>query len=178
MSGSEESEFTFIPLGAIIQEFRVAGTNIVQGFPSEELYRKHNTPYFGATIGRTCNRIKDATIHDLNGRDYQLATKQGPNSLHGGKQGWDTRVFDGPKTVVRHGREALEFRYLCRDGEEGYPGTVEVRVWYSAGKDKEDKDKGKTVLEMEYEVEFVGDECEETAVSVTNHRWVSLFLLP
>lgn len=52
------------------------------------------------------------------------------------------------------------------DGEEGFPGTVEATVWYVAG-----MQDGKTVLEMEYEVELVGDECEETVVGVTNHRY-------
>jgi aldose 1-epimerase len=167
-SSKAESEFTFIPFGAIVQEFRVAGINIVQGFPTEEHYRKYNAPYFGATIGRVCNRLKDSVINNLNGKTYTLTTKQGPNSLHGGKEGWDTKVFDGPKPVNRNGKEGLEFRYLSKDGEEGYPGTVEVRVWYTAGKEEKDK----TALEIEYEVELVGDECEETAVNVTNHRCV------
>ncbi|KAL1956546.1 hypothetical protein VTO42DRAFT_7017 [Malbranchea cinnamomea] len=172
-SKEQESAFTFIPLGAILQEFRVAGHNIVLGFPTEDDYRKYNTPYFGATIGRTCNRIKDAVVNDLNGKSYSLTTKQGPNSLHGGKVGWDARVFQGPKPVNRNGREGLEFRYLSKDGEEGYPGTVEARVWYTAGKEQEEGVE-KTVLEMEYEVEFVGDECEETVVSLTNHSYFNL----
>jgi aldose 1-epimerase len=61
------------------------------------------------------------------------------------------------------------FKYRCVDGEEGYPGTVEVRVWYTASKEGE----AKTVLTAEYEVEFVGDECEETVVNITNHRYVA-----
>lgn len=168
---TEESVFTFIPLGAIIQEFRVAGHNIVQGFPTQEDYVKHNKPYFGATIGRVCNRLKDAVLKDVNGKSYTLAQNNGPNSLHGGAQGWDKQVFDGPKPVNRNGKEAVLFKYLSRDGEEGYPGTVEIRVWYTATKE----DASKTVLEIEYEVEFVGDEVEETAVNVTNHRYGSIF---
>lgn len=65
----------------------------------------------------------------------------------------------------RNAREGVEFRYLSKDGEEGYPGTVEARVWYTAG-----IEEGKTVLEVEYEAELVGDECEETVVGMTNHR--------
>jgi aldose 1-epimerase len=167
MSNPDESAFTFLPLGGIIQEFRVAGHNIVQGFPTAEDYVKHNSPYFGATIGRTCNRLKDAVLTNVNGRSYELAKNNGPNSLHGGKEGWDKRLFDGPKAVNRNGKEGIRFKYLSKDGEEGYPGTVELRVWYTAS-----KEDGKTVLEVEYEVEFVGDEAEETAVSVTNHRSV------
>jgi aldose 1-epimerase len=169
MSAPEQAEFTFLPLGAIIQEFRVGGQNIVLGFPTQDHYVKHNTPHYGATIGRVANRIKNGHIDVLNGREYQLNQNNGPNALHGGPTGWGKRVFDGPHTVQRHGRDALLFKYRCVDGEEGYPGTVEVRVWYTASKEGE----AKTVLTAEYEVEFVGDECEETVVNITNHRYVA-----
>ena len=69
----------------------------------------------------------------------------------------------------RNGTEAVQFKYLSKDGEEGYPGTVELRVWYISSK-KNDDGVEKTQLEIEYEVELVGDEVEETVVSVTNHR--------
>jgi aldose 1-epimerase len=166
----EESVFTFIPLGAIIQEFRVAGHNLILGFPSEEHYSRYNTPNFGATIGRTTNRIRNAAIDNLNGKSYTITTNKGPNSLHGGKEGWGKKVFEGPKAVHRNGKDGLEFRYLSKDGEEGYPGTVELRVWYTVGKEGDRTSSPKTVLQVEYEIEFVGDECEETVVGVTNHR--------
>jgi aldose 1-epimerase len=158
MSAPEQAEFTFLPLGAIIQEFRVGGHNIVLGFPTQGQYVKYNTAHYGATIGRVANRIKNGVIDDLNGEKIQLAQNNGPNALHGGPTGWGKRVFDGPHTVQRHGRDALLFKYLCKHGEEGYPGTVEVRVWYTASKEGE----AITVLTAEYEVEFVGDEAEET----------------
>lgn len=169
MSAPEQAEFTFLPLGAIIQEFRVNGKNIVLGFPTQEDYVQHNTPHFGATIGRVANRIKDGLIQNLNRREYQLVRNNGPNALHGGEKGWGKRIFDGPHTVKHNGRDALLFKYLCQDAEEGYPGTVEVRVWYTASKE-EKGDTPKTVLTAEYEVEFVGDECDETVVNLTNHR--------
>lgn len=167
---SEESTFTFLPLGAIIQEFRVAGQNIVLGFPTQDHYVNYNTPHFGATIGRVANRLKDAVIHNINGRDYPLPKNKAPNSLHGGVNGWGKRIFDGPHAVKRDGKDALLFKYLSKDGEEGYPGTVEVRVWYVASKEDLGTPTPKTVLAVEYEVEFVGDECEETVVNITNHR--------
>ncbi len=166
-STAAESAFTFLPQGALIQEFRVAGTNIVQGFPTAELYVTENTPYFGETIGRTTNRIKDGLLSNLNGgKEYHLPINNGPNSLHGGKRGWGKRMFAGPKTVDRNGRKALKFRYTSKDGEEGYPGTVECRVWYAAAKEGQ-----QTVLTAEYEVELIGDEVDETVVGVTNHRY-------
>lgn len=164
---SPESNFTFLPQGAIIQEFKVHGYNIVQSFADATLYQ--NAPYFGETIGRMSNRIKGATIDSLNGQSYKLAPNNGPNSLHGGQVGFGKRVFTGPEPVERNGREAVRFTYLSPDGEEGYPGTIELRVWYTAW---EETSGGvtKVCLEAEYEVEMVGDECEETVVGVTNHR--------
>ncbi|EGD86273.1 hypothetical protein H112_07204 [Trichophyton rubrum D6] len=169
MAQQQDTHFAFLPLGAIIQEFRVAGKNIVLALPDEEAYRKYNAPYFGSTIGRTTNRLKDSVVKNLNDKTYVITSKEGPNSLHGGKEGWNSRVFDGPKPVHRKGRESVEFRYTSKHGEEGYPGTVELRVWYIAG-----QQDGKTELEIEYEVEFIGSECEETVVGVTNHSYFNL----
>lgn len=167
---SEEAAFTFLPLGGIIQEFRVNGQNLVLGFNTQEQYLKHNTPHFGATIGRVANRIQNGVITHLNGREYTLFKNDGPNSLHGGERGWGQRVFDGPHTVKRDGRDALLFRYRSFDGEEGYPGTVELRVWYMASKEDVNGAQPKTVLTAEYEVKFIGLECQETVVNLTNHR--------
>ena len=161
--------FTFLPLGAIIQEFKIKGRNIVQGFPTAELYKKHNDPFFGETIGRIANRVSGAKINDLNGRSYQLAANNGPNSLHGGDQGWGKREWEGPSNVERNGKDATLFKYTSVDGEEGYPGTVEVRVWYVQEKEQ-DGGVEKEVLHIEFEAELVGDEAQETAINVTNHR--------
>ena len=164
---SSDNNLTFLPQGALIQEFKVQGKNIVQGFPRAELYK--DAAYFGETIGRTSNRIKGATISSLNGRSYKLAQNNGPNSLHGGNIGFGKCLFKGPEPVERNGKEAVKFTYLSRDGEEGYPGTIELRVWYTAWEEKEGE-VTKVCLESEYEVEMIGDECEETVVSITNHR--------
>jgi aldose 1-epimerase len=161
--------FTFLPLGAIIQEFKVNGKNIVQGFDTAEQYKKYNGPYFGETIGRIANRVSNAKINDLNGKSYALPMNNGPNSLHGGEQGWGKREFEGPTTVERNGKETTFFKYVSKDGEEGYPGTVEVRVWYTQAKEQVDGIQ-QEVLHIEYEAELIGDEVEETAINMTNHR--------
>lgn len=170
MAPVTKTNFTFLPLGAIVQEFLVDGQNIVQNFGTAEQYKKYNDPFFGETIGRVANRISDAKIDSLNGRSYQLAANNGPNTLHGGAQGWGKREFDGPKPVDRDGKEGVLFKYVSKDGDEGFPGTVELRVWYTAWTEDE-AGKEKAVLEVEYEVEMVGDEAEETAVGITNHRY-------
>jgi aldose 1-epimerase len=161
--------FTFLPLGAIIQEFKIKGRNIVQGFPTAELYKQHNAPFFGETIGRIANRVSNAKINDLNGKSYQLAANNGPNSLHGGDLGWGKREWEGPSDVERNGKQATLFKYISKDGEEGYPGTVEVKAWYIQEKEQ-DGSVEKEVLHIEYEAELVGDEVEETAINITNHR--------
>lgn len=163
--------FTFLPLGAIIQKFTVNGKNIVQGFSTAELYKQHNAPYFGETIGRIANRVSGAKINDLNGKSYPLAANNAPNSLHGGNVGLGKRVFEGPSSVQRNGKEATFFKYVSPDGEEGYPGTVEFRVWYTQEQVQVDGAQ-QEVLNIEYEAELVGDEVEETAINLTNHRYV------
>lgn len=170
---SSAKAFTFLPLGAIIQKFNVNGKNIVQGFSSAELYKQYNAPFFGETIGRVANRISKGRINDLNGKSYQLPVNNGPNSLHGGNLGFGKREFEGPTTVDRNGKEATLFKYLSKDGEEGYPGTVEVRVWYIQEKEQVNGVQ-QEVLHIEFEAELVGDEVEETAINMTNHSYFNL----
>jgi aldose 1-epimerase len=160
---------SFLSTGALIQSFTVGGYDIVLGFTSAEPYA--TAPFFGETIGRVANRIKNGVIDNLNGKAYQLAQNNGPNHLHGGEWGFGRRVFEGPTNVIRDGRESVLFTYTSPDGEEGYPGTIELRVWYFSAEEIEDG-VVKTMLTAEYEAELVGDECMETAINITNHRYV------
>lgn len=162
---SSSQAFTFLPLGAIIQDFKINGKSIVQGFPNADLYKKYNAPFFGETIGRIANRVSGAKINDLNGKSYQLAANNGPNSLHGGNMGWGKLEFEGPTQVQRNGKDTILFKYTSKDGEEGYPGTVEAKVWYTPM-----QEQGQEVLLIEYEAELVGGDVNETAVGMTNHR--------
>jgi len=166
---------SFLAQGAIIQTFTIAGHNIVLSFPAPDLYKTHS-PYFGETIGRVLNRISNARINSLNGRSYTLTANNGPNCLHGGSEGWGKKMFDGPRTASRNGKAATMFKYLSKDGEEGFPGAVECRVWYATS-----EEKGTVILDVEYEVEMVGKESEEegiyeTVVAVTNHRLVIIHM--
>lgn len=163
------STVTIIPHGASISSFTIAGQNIVQTFPSPSHFRTLN-PYFSETIGRVSNRIGGAIIRNLNGKDYPLNANNGTNCLHGGKEGWGKRIWDGPKEVTRNGRKAQLWTYISPDGEEGFPGTVECRVWYTIQALPETGPDG-IQLDAEYEVELVGDEVEETVVAVTNHAY-------
>ncbi|KAK7707822.1 hypothetical protein SLS57_009205 [Botryosphaeria dothidea] len=171
---ASESSVTFLPLGAIIQEFAVNGKNIVQNFATAEQYKQYNKPFFGETIGRVANRISGAKINSLNGQSYALAANNGPNSLHGGDGGWGKREFDGPTPLNKNGKEAVLFKYSSPDGEGGYPGAVELKVWYTAYNEDVNGSKH-TVLETEYEAELVGDDSvQETLVGLTNHTYFNL----
>jgi aldose 1-epimerase len=171
--------FEFLPLGAIIQTFKVGKTNIVQGFPKQSHYQAHNAPHFGETVGRVANRIKSGKINSLNGKSYSLAVNDGPNHLHGGVVGWGKRIWDGPKPIgVRSipgleggkldGGESVKFTLRSEDGDEGYPGAVEVSVVYTAGTQETSDGKEVRVLGIEYEAEIV-DGTEETVINMTNH---------
>lgn len=195
---SPTDDITFLPLGAILQSLPVAGHNIVQSFAAQADYEAHNSPHFGATIGRVANRLAGAAVGPLNGREtYPLAANDGPNSLHGGPKGWGKRVWDGPEPVgvrkevvpgweegkLSEGGESVRFRLLSEDGDEGFPGTVEASVVYTAGK-RVEGGKEVTVLGMEYEAKLTGG-AEETVINMTNHSYVvpsiqplSLFPLP
>ncbi|KAE8445526.1 hypothetical protein EG329_013289 [Mollisiaceae sp. DMI_Dod_QoI] len=176
--------FQFLPLGAIIQSFLVGKTNIVQSFPKQSQYVAHNAPFFGETIGRVANRISNAKINSLNNKSYSLSKNNGVNSLHGGDVGWGKRIWEGPTPIgVRkipglegvEGGESVEFKLRSEDGDEGYPGTVDVSVIYTAGTQKENG-KEVRVLGIEYEVKLVedGSQVQETAVNVTNHSYFNL----
>lgn len=151
----------------------MGGKNIVLGFPSASSYKSEKSPFFGENIGRLANRISGATINNLNGKTYKLTPNNGPNTLHGGVQGWGKRDFEGPTPTERRGKQALLFKYLSKDGEEGFPGTVTLNMWYIPSTEKDDGTE-KTSLEIEYEVELVGDEVSETAVGVTNHSYFNI----
>jgi aldose 1-epimerase len=134
-------------------------TDIVLGFDSVADYEKH-TAFFGALIGRYANRIGNAKF-SLNGNEYKLAANNGVNHLHGGAKGFDRVVWTarplGSKTDA-----ALELTYLSRDGEEGYPGSLNIKVVYSLN----DKNELKIVYSATTD--------KDTVVNLTHHSYFNL----
>lgn len=119
--------------GATVTELHVpdrAGAmgDIVLGHDHLDGYLK-NSPYFGATIGRVANRIKDARF-ELEGRAYELAANDGAHTLHGGKKGWDKVVWDAEAIETPDG-PSVKLTYLSKDGEEGFPGAVHATTIYT-----------------------------------------------
>ncbi|MEI7498877.1 MAG: aldose epimerase family protein [Bacteroidota bacterium] len=102
--------------------------DIVLGYDSLSQYIA-NSPYFGAIIGRYANRIAKGSFA-LNGKSYKLAINNGNNSLHGGLKGFDKVVWDA-KEIADSTKTQLELTYLSKDGEEGYPGNLKIKVTYS-----------------------------------------------
>ncbi|KAL9263990.1 Galactose mutarotase-like protein [Drosera capensis] len=103
--------------------------DVVLGFDSVEPYLEGKAPYFGCIVGRVANRIKDGKF-TIDGVEYSLPINQPPNCLHGGHKGFDKQVWD----VSEHKKgenPSITFKYLSRDGEEGYPGDLSVSATYT-----------------------------------------------
>ncbi len=135
--------------------------NVVLGFENLRDYDK-NMPYFGATIGRYANRIAGAEFA-LDGKTYTLAKNDGKfnNTLHGGWQGFDKRIWSG-KQVKTSERDSVTFSYVSPNMEEGFPGTLMVSVTYALTNNNE--------LQMEFNA--VTDQA--TPVNLTNHAYFNL----
>lgn len=118
--------------GATILELHVPDRNgrvadVVLGLARIEDYER-KSPYFGATVGRMANRIRDARFV-LDGKTYALAANDPPHHLHGGLRGWDKVVWSVDPTSPRDD-SALALTLRSPAGDQGYPGTVEARVTY------------------------------------------------
>src|ERR1700677_2801766 len=121
-----------LTLGCIIARLEVPdrerkSANIVLGSDSVAGYL-HRSPHFGAIAGRYANRIARGRF-TIEGVEYQLETNAPPNTLHGGRHGFDKVVWQ----AASPGREALVLSYLSPDGEAGYPGNLTVEVTYRLG---------------------------------------------
>jgi aldose 1-epimerase len=141
----------------------VAG-NIALGFPSLDGYRSEaflkSGPYFGALIGRYGNRIGNAKF-TLDGVEYTLAVNNGANHLHGGINGFDKAVWSAEE--VREAEAVgVKLSYLSKDGEESYPGNLNVEVTYLLTKDSELKIKYKATTD------------KLTHCNLTNHTYFNL----
>ncbi len=129
-------------------------TDVVLGYDTIDEYI-NNGDYFGATIGRFGNRICKGEF-SLNGTDYKLAVNDGPNHLHGGIKGFDKLVWD-----LKDEDGVLACYLTSPDGDEGYPGNLEVKVTYAL------KDNG---IEINYKAKTDKD----TPFNPTNHSYFNL----
>jgi len=150
--------------GGIVQSLQVPDkdgklVDVTLGYDKLDSYVS-NSPYFGALIGRYGNRI-GAGKFTLNGTTYTLATNNGVNHLHGGLKGFDKRVWKA-EPLHRDNGPALRLTYHSPDGEEGYPGNLDVVAVYSLTDNNELK------------VSFNAKTDKDTVVNLTHHSYFNL----
>lgn len=151
--------------GTIITELHVpdrSGNNgdIVLGFDNLDQYLKGH-PYFGATVGRVANRIAGGKFI-LNGKTYRLAVNNGPNSLHGGLRGFDKVIWRAEPQAGA----AVKFSYTSANGEEGFPGKVDVAVLMTL------------TDENELRIDYTATSDAPTPINLTNHSYFNLLAGP
>lgn len=150
-----------ITYGATITSVKVPDRNgvfadVALGFDDINGYLAANNPYFGATIGRVCNRIGNAKF-TLNGKEYTLAKNNGDNTLHGGNIGFDkfnwSAIINDNKVILTHVND---------DGFEGYPGAVLASVTYELTENND------------FKVSFAATTSKPTPINMTNHSYFNL----
>ena len=155
-----------INLGGIVTSLHVPdrdgrSDNVVLGLPTLADYVERN-PHFGTIVGRYGNRIA-AGRFTLDGSDFQLPLNDGPNSLHGGLKGFGARWWDiQPVPADAHGNVALLLSYTSDDGEEGYPGTLQVTVRYTL-----DTEQG-------WRIDYRAKTDRPTVLNLTHHDYFNL----
>jgi aldose 1-epimerase len=134
--------------------------DVVLGYDNLDGYEQDKS-FFGATIGRYGNRIAKGQF-TLDGAAFHLPKNDGPNSLHGGSRGFNKRVWTA---VDRSGADAevLELTYTSQDGEEGYPGTLKVKVTYTL-----------PAQSNELRIDYSATTDKDTVVNLTNHSYFNL----
>jgi len=129
--------------------------DVVLGFDTLEAYRSQDK-YLGALVGRYANRIGGSRF-TLEGREYPLRANDGPNHLHGGAEGFDKKVW----RVRSQTRSSVSLSLLSPDGEEGYPGDLEVTVTY-------------TLRNQALEIRYQARSSRTTLCNLTNHAYFNL----
>ena len=153
-----------INYGGIITSIKVPDRdgkvdNVVLGFRSIDDYVAKN-PYFGVITGRYANRIANAKF-TLDGTEYTLAANNGPNSLHGGAKGFDKQIWQ-VKELPGSDSVGLELAYLSPDGDEGYPGNLDVKVTYTLND------------QNEFRIDYTATTDKTTVVNLTSHSYFNL----
>ncbi|MBR5816132.1 MAG: galactose mutarotase [Anaerotignum sp.] len=151
-NGTKAAVLTY---GATLQSLIYQGTDVVLGFDDMEGYEAQDA-YVGAVIGRYANRI-GAGKFELNGKTYDLFINNGPNHLHGGKEGFDKKIWR-----VEEQEDGLHLFYTSLDGEENYPGTLEVEVCYQL-----DEEDGLHII-------YTAKADKDTVLNLTNHAYFNL----
>ncbi|MBC7534390.1 MAG: galactose mutarotase [Ferruginibacter sp.] len=154
---------SIINYGATITKIMTADhnavfANVVNSFDKLDDYIKYSAQYIGCTVGRYCNRIANASF-SLNGKEYLLAKNNHNNCLHGGNKGFDKAYWHIEK---RDAEGSLQFTYLSKHMEEGFPGNVDITVTYTL------------TQENELIIDYAATADQATPVNLTNHSYFNL----
>ncbi len=165
LTNAAGTEVQISNFGGVIVALKVPDRNdsladVVLGFNALEPYFE-DSPYFGALIGRYGNRIAQGKF-TLDGEEYTLAQNNMGNHLHGGLRGFDKVLWQAEPTTGDSSSIGLELRYRSPDGEEGYPGTLDVTVIYTLTNNNE--------LRIDYRATTDAP----TVVNLTNHSYFNL----
>ena len=144
--------------GGIIRKLVYKNTDVLLGRDSVEEYM-NNEGYFCALIGRNSNRIENSEF-ELNGKTYKLFANNGRNNLHGGFEGFDKKIWDAE--IIDDEEPSLVLTITSPDGEEGFPGNVNVQVTYTLTNDNSLK------------IHYVGESDADTVLNMTNHAYFNL----
>lgn len=131
--------------------------NVVQGHDSIDNVINSHEPFLSTLIGRYGNRICKGKF-TLDGKEYNLAINNGPNALHGGPTGFHARVWDAEKLS----ENSVKLHYISADGEEGFPGTVDITVTYTFTDDNE------------LVIDYKATTDKKTIINLTHHGFFSL----
>ena len=132
--------------------------NVINGFDKLDDYLHSNNPYMGCIVGRYCNRIAQGTF-TLDGKEFHLAKNHGEHSLHGGYKGFDKAWWNAEPNETDN---SLKLTYLSKDGEEGFPGNLDITVIYSLTNNNELK------------IDYTATTDKSTPVNFTNHCYFNL----
>ena len=132
--------------------------DVILGYESLDGYLQKGNPYFGCLVGRYANRIANGRF-TLDGKQYTLAGNDHGNSLHGGNKGYDKVYWTIEK---QPGDSSLKLTYLSKDGEEGYPGNLDVEVIYAL------------TSANELKIDYKATTDKVTVVNLTNHCYFNL----
>lgn len=162
LTNNKGAEATVINYGGKIVSLSVPDkdgklTDVVLGHNNLAEYLSSEEPYFGAVCGRTGNRIAKGQF-TLDGVTYKLAVNNGPNNLHGGLKGFNAVVWDAKQID----NQTLELKYLAKDGEEGFPGNLSVKMIY------------RLTDNNEFEIEYEATTDKATILNLTNHSYFNL----
>ena len=161
LTNNKGMEAAISTYGGVVVSLKVPDRNgklgdVVLGFDNLDGYLKPG-PYFGAIIGRYGNRIAHAKF-TLDGATYTLAKNNGENSLHGGRQGFDKRLWTAKHSTA----QSVELNYLSKDGEEGFPGNLSTTVRYTLTDNNE------------LRIDYSATTDKDTVVNLTNHSYFNL----